>query len=399
MHRTSSSITTLFNGQRLLSRRGLTMSEGHCLAYNPRHITTPQPSYYFSNRWLSSASPTAAAAGTKFSTPSSSSSPSSWIFDHLGQIFLGAIGLIVASLVRSSYGTSNRNKIRDQVEAMAALDPLEMEQLRQANAHRITPTVFRQIHQHVAQTQFPSATPATEQQNEDGPSCTYLEFVDAVKRAMLSLPNVDGAATGDVNSNTMIPTIEVGHLLDRVVLAALQEDLQRQPTGTKPTLDADERRLLKFWLTAFSLSMDSSVTERIRVLYEVLSYHRFQHETSGDHLSVKHDDNDNDMMTTTTPAALRDEIGNNDAKAAQVSWVQVCKMVGYLQETCQLAPDTQVVPTPDRQYPIQQYHRGNPLELTPLVQDPIDLPAFAEILRSKSVCAWGECYHKAKQGV
>lgn len=54
--------------------------------------------------------------------------------DNLGKIFLAVIGFIIGWLVRGSYGTSNRNKLRDSLEDLAALDPLEVDDLRVANS-------------------------------------------------------------------------------------------------------------------------------------------------------------------------------------------------------------------------------------------------------------------------
>ena len=87
-------------------------------------------------------------------------------------------------------------------------------------------------------------------------------------------------------------------------------------------------------------------------------------------------------------------------------------MVGYLQATYQLPPDTQIIPT-DTKYPAQQWKRASPDELVPGGGVPsereedhhkrneqvVDIVEFAAILRTKSVCAWGECYHKWKPGM
>ena len=72
--------------------------------------------------------------------------------------------------------------------------------------------------------------------------------------------------------------------------------------------------------------------------------------------------------------------------------------MGYLQDTFQLAPDTQVIMA-DTKFPVQQYKVASPNEMVSWDGPPndlIDVQAFADILRSKSVCAWGECYFKKK---
>jgi hypothetical protein len=72
-------------------------------------------------------------------------------------------------------------------------------------------------------------------------------------------------------------------------------------------------------------------------------------------------------------------------------------MVGYLQETCQLPPDAQIVPT-ETKCPTQQWKKDKSQDLVPWDEnelDLIDLFAFASILRSRLVFAWGECYYKS----
>jgi len=240
--------------------------------------------------------------------------------DNLGKIFLGTIGLIIGSLVRSSYGGSNRIKVREQLEEKAALDPLEVDDLRAANSE-LTPQVFRIIMEDL-QEAFPQG------------SATYQEFVFSVRKTMCRLK---GEAF----------TVELGHLVDRAVLAALHQQGKAQ----------DEPLPLAFLLTSLSLGLRSTVDDRISILFE----------------------------------AMQTKNGN-------VTYEDVRNMVGYLQDTCQLAPDSQVVEG-ERKYPTQQYERGTPVQLVQWEgsdQDVIDLDAFTAIVRSKAVCAWGECYNKKK---
>ena len=241
-------------------------------------------------------------------------------FDNLGSIFLAGIGAVIAGLVRSYYGTANKNAVRDSVEDAASIDPIEIDDLRVANSElklQVFRTILEQLVQDIPQKE-----------------CTYEEFLTQVRRIMKSLK-------GDMF------TVQLGHLLDRVVLAALQ----------KHGKSSREPMPLAFWLTTLSLALNSSVPERIQVLYEVLE------------------------NSATTPTTIK----------------EVIEMVGYLQDTCQLVPDSQVVPTSSK-YPVQQYKVGTAEELVKWEDetDLMDVDAFADILRSKSVCAWGECYHKKK---
>lgn len=238
--------------------------------------------------------------------------------DNLGKIFLATIAAIVGTLIRSSYNTSNRNDVRDLLEDQAALDPVEIDELRIANSE-LTPDVFRKIAKDLSD-QFPHG------------SCSYLEFIKVVRRTMVKLK-------GDAF------TIELGHVIDRIVSDVLKKNKKSD----------HEEISLTLWLVTITLALNSSVSDRIRILYEIME---------------------------------------GEEKPVKVH--QIIRIVGFLQDTCQLPPDTQVVPT-DTQFPTQQWEKGTPAQLVPWEgtdHDLIDLDAFAGILRSKSVCAWGECYHK-----
>mmetsp|Transcript_9740 Transcript_9740/g.22193 ORF Transcript_9740/g.22193 Transcript_9740/m.22193 type:complete len:165 (+) Transcript_9740:257-751(+) len=89
---------------------------------------------------------------------------------------------------------------------------------------------------------------------------------------------------------------------------------------------------------------------------------------------------------------------NGGAASGAVALASVRDVVGHLQETCQLPPDTQIVPT-DRKIPAQEWRRATPDDMVPGTGGGgVDLVEFAAILRTKSVCAWGECYTRLKPG-
>jgi hypothetical protein len=286
-------------------------------------------SAFYQFRYLSSAAANmskdvafAAAGATKKTTSDSSN-----IFiDNIGTIFLSAIGLIVASLVRSSYGTSNKNKVRDAIEEEAAIDPLEMDDLRIANSE-LNLSVFSKVSNDLFDV-FP-----------DG-QATYHDLVYQVRQSLQHQV--------DANDKLgMVGTIEFGHILDRVTLGALRKHQQ----------STDEPQPLLFWLTALSLALNAPVPDRIQMLFKIAQQ---QHEV--------------------------------------VTIDEVRRMVGYLQDTCQLVPEAQIIAT-DKKYPTQQYRCGTPHEIVSwegATDEAVDVDGFAAILRSKSVCAWGECYHKKK---
>jgi hypothetical protein len=277
---------------------------------------------------------------------------SNLFLDNLGSIFLLSIAGVVLTLIRASFGSTNKNKVREKLEEDSTLDPLEIDDLRVANSE-FTPEVFQSI---------------MVQLNDEYPQgqATYMNFVTSTRRIMQSL-------RGDAF------TIELGHLLDRVVMAAVPV-IMKSKSLKDGIMDDDASKnakdfchsqeiSLRFFLTALSLAMDidASVNERIRTLYRVLQLH-------------------NPIVTAE----------------------DVEEMVGYLQSTCQLPPETQIIAS-DNKIPAQEYKVASPHELVSWdglvvssssndenVGDCIDVQAFSDILRSKSVCAWGECYFKRK---
>ncbi|KAG7374326.1 hypothetical protein IV203_013421 [Nitzschia inconspicua] len=281
----------------------------------------------------------------------------SFFFDNLGKIFLLVIASIIASLIRSSAGTRNRNTLRDTLEDIALVDPVELEELRLANS-ALDPDTFRTILQNVYR-EFPNGT------------CSYTDFVHCVRRTMVQLK-------GDAF------TVELGHLVDRLMVQVLNKQEKRGNSSDGSNYDND-RMPVSLFLTILTMALYSETKDRIRILYEVLQH---QEEIQ------KHSDNNFGDST--------DDTNNGNASTQYVSIDQVRSMVGYLQDSCQLPPDTQIIPT-DTKYPTQQWKRGAPEELVPWQKgnngensDLIDLYTFATILRSKSVCAWGECYYKRK---
>ena len=293
-----------------------------------------------SQRYLSSATATSAAPDNSSnntdnnqqqqSTNQAKDKPNIFL-DNLGTIFLTAIGLVIASLVRSFYGTSRKTALTRGLEEDAALDPLEVDDLRFANPF-ISTAVFTQL-VHAVRAAFPDN------------QATYKQVVHVVRR--------------ELQSRHKIPTIELGHLLDRTALHMVQK-MQPQANGAPPITTETPLSVTR-WLVLLSLALNAPVPDKMRVLYEILA------TESGD---------------------------------GTVTLWQVRDLVGYLQDSSQLVLETQVIPTPNAAYPIQAYHRGTPDELVRWdgggLDDKLDVDALADILRSKSVCYQGECYASRK---
>jgi hypothetical protein len=262
--------------------------------------------------------------------------------DNLGKIFLAVIASVILSLVRSSYNTSTRATLRNKLEDDAVLDPAEIDDLRIANSE-FTPDIFRDVIKDVYAA-FPTGT------------ASYDDFVHVVRTTM-------------ARSKGEAFTVELGHLIDRVVADIL---MSKQDEGSSTGTDQSTAMPVSLWLATLSLALSSDVKDRIRILYEIL-----QQEPGSS------------TASTSIMAA-------NGESEPCVTISQVQDMVDYLQSSCQLPADTQIVPT-EHKYPVQEWQRGGPKDLVPwegTQRDLIDLRTFATILRSKSVCAWGECYHR-----
>ncbi|CAB9501763.1 IQ calmodulin-binding motif [Seminavis robusta] len=334
-------------------------------------FATPNRPTQSHHRWLSTTT-------TSTSTTTTDAAPvRDFFLDNLGKIFLSIIGVIIASLIRSHFGTKNLTAIRDELEETAALDPKEIDDLRMAN-RELSPDLFRLILQELNGNSNSSGSGQRRM--------TYEEFVQQVRTILM-------------REKGETCTIGLGYLLDRVVIAALQQqqtttnNTQEESLTTTSTDDSSMQDLtmpLPFWMTVLSLALHGPVPDRIRVLYEVLQSMPPQEEDATNSMSMMtmNDDDHNDNNSPTTPVTLD----------------KVVTMVGYLQDTCQLVPDKQVVPIVEDKYPVQQHRRGTPRELVAweaaadaaAKDDVLDIDAFADVLRSKSVCAWGECYFKKK---
>ena len=270
--------------------------------------------------------------------------------DNLGKIFLSTIALVLLSLYRSNKGNNAKAALREEIEATALLDPLEIEDLRYSNDH-LTKEVYDDIVKEFV------GKPST--------MVTYGQFMKSVL-TVLRRRYGEGA------------TIQFGHLMDRVVVKEL-ERIANENRASGDDLSREVEVPVSFLLTALSLAMNSNVADRVQALYDVM----LLEQSSADQT---------------------------------VSINEVQRMVQHLQSTCQLVPDAQIVPTISN-IPYQTYCVGNGAELTKRACESLNLTDgenkddrsdsskmgeivaledFYAILKSRSVCAWGECYVKKK---
>jgi hypothetical protein len=286
----------------------------------------------------------------KDDTHSKKKDDSNIFLDNLGKIFLSTIALVLLSLLRSNKSNNAKAALREDIESNALLDPLEISDLRDANSDFFTLEVWEAIVQEFGQ-------------NGHVDRVTYGQFMNTVL-TVLKRKVGEGA------------TVQFGHLMDRVVVKELE---RRQQQQQKVEAGNDNVEVpLSFLLTALSLAMNSTIADRVKALYNVMV------------LSDK-----------------GNAIDDTSATEQKVSMQRVEEMVQHLQSTCQLVPDAQIVPTVSN-IPYQMYRVGDGAELTKraceglgLVGEDgrggaaaVDLEDWYAILKSRSVCAWGECYVK-----
>ena len=276
--------------------------------------------------------------------------------DNLGKIFLSTIGAVLLMLLRSTKSNNSRTALREDVESTSVLDPLEIDDLRVANSD-FTVDVWEQIVQRIK----------SEFIDRERRSVNYAEFLSLVMHCMKEMKG-EGF------------TIQLGHLLDRVVIAEVERlaEVDADDADEVPT-NAFERELpISFFLATLSLALNSSVADRVRLLFGAIR-----------------------LVDGTVV----------DGGEIQTSGEQVAEMIRNLQKTCQLTPDAQIVET-NSKVPYQTYRVGTGDEdltrrarggyggkkgsagVTSCAEGPLTQDDFHAILNSRTVCAWGECFIK-----
>jgi len=291
--------------------------------------------------------------------------------DNLGKIFLSSIGIVLLLLLRSTKSNNSRVALREEMEHAALLDPLEIEDLRCANSD-FDVHVWNAIVEEI-KNEFVARGVG---------SMTYPQFLSVVVRVMK-----------DVKGEGF--TVQMGHLLDRVVIAELA---RRRREGNDDGQEGSDELSLSFLLASLSLALNSSVADRIRVLYDSMLIGNEMNSSSSPSLSLSEDEQSSSNNNSNNN-------NNNNASKEQVE-----DMIQNLQSTCQLVPDAQIVET-NSKVPYQTFRVGTGSELTRraregyggkkgsvgVTRDPdgaVTLEDFHAILKSRTVCAWGECYIK-----
>ena len=337
--------------------------------------------------------------------------------DHLGTVFLSCIAAILIALFRSSRGSSNKLAIRDALEEASALDPFEIQDLRDANHPIMTSEFLGKVLEELRRQEHEMAGLG------DGRiRMGYTEFVSRAMRIMREIRGDEGC------------TIQLGHMIDRVMLAMVSAQKSGSTIETKKlkiatnegnsgVIDDDVDDDIDIYLIILSLVMSGPVRDRVGYLFEVMRTMPKSRRDERDGDDSNHDTNDNNEGK-----------GNNDNETEQKRVDEECivAMIGHLQRSYQLVADTQVRASDDEWFPFQQYRVGNSHELVAggkeerknfLSDGALQVSSdgddsgktgedgqrrregqergwtcddFHHLLRSKSVCAWGECYIKKK---
>lgn len=197
------------------------------------------------------------------------------------------------------------------MESAALLDPLEIEDLRCANSD-FDIHVWNAIMEEI-KNEFVARGIV---------NMTYPQFLSLVMRVMKEMKG-EGF------------TVQMGHLVDRVVIAELERGGAENNDGGQE--GSSDELPLSFLLASLSLALNSSVADRIRVLYDSMLLGNEMNSSS-------------EGEQSTNP--------NNNASKEQVE-----DMIQNLQSTCQLVPDAQIVET-NSKVPYQTFRVGTGYELT-----------------------------------
>lgn len=348
-----------------------------------------------------------------------------YFLDNLGTLFLSFIAIVIASLVRSSMGTSEKTKLRSDIEEFAsALDPFEINDLRNANRW-----LDRHFMEYLIQ-MFSDRSNATNMLNIADGRLSYTDFIGHVSRALKEYSEHSHPTSLKMSSQTKstpIPnSIQMGHLIDRVILSILnkRESITRtegntikaqgdSPPLSQPHHDHDGRLPIQLLLVTLSLAMNGSIRDRVEILHQIML------------LGIQGSDHVTGMSTNTTESSSKSS--HHSSTTSLVKEGDIIQMIDYLQQTSQLVPDAQIVEA-EVKYPYQKYKIASPVELVhygklakkeelnPEVWDEASMREkndshghdqhegqslwtcddFHHLLRSRNVCAWGECYVKKR---
>lgn len=161
--------------------------------------------------------------------------------------------------------------------------------------------------------------------------------------------------------------------------------------------DEDHKCNVDAMLVAFSMAVKGGVDDRLRCLFNLAA----NAPAASPVVAV-----DADADPEAQPEPVED--------AREVSQPELERLLQFLLETYQIPSEKRVVAVEDVKFPFQEYKAAEPHDLLEAaVQAQVDakkitaeeanarsaytFDAFAQIMRSKPVCLWGECFANGKK--
>lgn len=174
-----------------------------------------------------------------------------------------------------------------------------------------------------------------------------------------------------------------------MLLCVTQHHLERVMLSLER--DAEQKVDVDAMLVAFSMAVKGAADERLQCLFN---------------------------LATNAPVSVSDD--ESDAKEAEsvdgreISQGELERLLQLLLETYQIPSEKRVLPVVEEKYPFQAYKSADSHDLlAAAVQAQVDdkkisadeanartaytFEAFSQIMRSKQVCLWGECFANSKK--
>jgi len=265
----------------------------------------------------------------------------SFLSKHGGKVAMVAFTVSMVLLFRYFRSNSKRSEVEEDLADLAVLEPYEIHDLRVSND--LTAAQYDVICDKMFDA-FPQG------------ECTYTEFVAAVR----------GMVEGKFHKK-----LKHMHLLDRLVTG--MSFVPGTGHDAHDAHDCERRYPLRRLLVAFNTAINAPAAERI---------------TSLDRLLKRSVDRPSNLHVTTP---------------------EVEALLEDLARTWQIPHEKRTAEDKDKLYPVQGWRvntapemvkkfRGNHTKELAGMEDPdrFDLPTLEMMLKSGSVCVWGECYGRAR---
>lgn len=333
-----------------------------------------------------------------------------------GVVFGAFIAVIGTYLYRGNVNGKHFTATQDEIADHSAISPYEAYELRSANAitFKEFAAILNDLH-----TVFPSGQASFqsfdaylgEKLREVCP--TGIKHGYHLERVLLNLP-ICAESQSESESDSESPKPNDAHVPSSFVLVPRQEQL----------------RDVRAMTTAFSLAVSGTVDERLMCLFGLMTRHQNDHVESAKNSAHTPTDKDVEVLNVTH---------GHDAGTRLMSKQSLIQVVEYATQSCQLPSEKRVYPLLHKKkkeeketrhwlsevmtgdstiYPFQQYHLVSserlveealhaaikadkyPADLlthTAATEPSFTFEEFTELLKSKQVCIWGECFTQGSQ--